>query len=127
MPLGVQKDLFGTKQESNGADRLVLVADLSIPGKLPSWNDLLGMEHWRRYQFKRELAETFLSALRAIDTASSTKTTSQKSTMLIYADTLESYLQTLQAKRKLKSLKKKLDAMNQNTSESKFSEDKVPF
>lgn len=93
----------------------VLLVKLEIPGRLPSWNDLLGMEHWARYKFKSELSKRFLSVLRASGSASSTKTTSAKSTMSIYADTLELYLQTAQQKRALKLAKKKQEQAKPST------------
>lgn len=79
-----------------------LIFYLEIPVKLPSWNEILGMNHWRRKKFKDELAKGFLSALRASANDSSMRTTCAKNTMSIFADTLESYLATKQAKRKLK-------------------------
>lgn len=104
-----------------------LIVDLRIPGKLPSWNDILGMEEWARYKFKRRLADDFLLELRAIAGSSSTKTTCAKSTMSTYADTLASYLAMRQAQRRSKQLKKKLEKKSGNLFESKFSESKVPF
>jgi len=95
---------------------------IEIPGKLPSWNDILGMEQWKRYKFKNQLANVFLSVLRHSDETSLTKTTSAKSTTSTYCDTLESYLRTRQEKRRLKSLKKKSAKANENSSDLRFSE-----
>ena len=88
-----------------------------IPGRLPSWNEILGMEHWARDKFKKQIQADFLSALRRTASAYSTKTTSAKSTMSIAADTLVSYQATQQEKRALRRAKKKLLA--KKTSESK--------
>ena len=33
--------------------------------RLPSWNQLLGMEQWQRHQFKKGIAAAFLFALSA--------------------------------------------------------------
>ena len=38
-----------------------LIFSLTVPGRLPSWNDILGMEQWARYKFKNSLAKDFLS------------------------------------------------------------------
>ena len=76
-----------------------LIFSLTVPGRLPSWNDILGMEHWARHKFKKELANEFLSELRALERGSSTKTTSAKSTTLTFADTLALYLATKQEQR----------------------------
>jgi len=43
----------------------MLTITLTIPGKLPSLNALLAMQHWSRHKFKAELATVFSSALRA--------------------------------------------------------------
>jgi hypothetical protein len=101
---------------------------LEVPGRLPSWNDILGMEQWARYKFKGELATAFLCALRASAADSSTKITSAKSTTLIYAATLESYLAMRREQRRLKSAKKKLDAkiLKESLLKSEGS-NKVPF
>jgi len=104
-----------------------LIFEIEIPGRLPSWNDILGMEQWARYKFKRQLADVFLSALRASAAACSTKTTSVKNTMLTFADTLERYLVMKQAERKSRLDKKKLAAKNASLFESKSSKSKVPF
>src|ERR1035437_4270445 len=81
---------------------------LMVPGRLPSWNQILAMEHWARYKFKKELADVFLSALRASGGDCSTKIISAKSTIATYAGTLESYLETALQRRKLRSANKKL-------------------
>jgi len=100
---------------------------LTIPGRLPSWNEILGMEQWQRYQFKKELAGAFLSALRATANGSSMKTTSAASTLLTYADTLESYLAMRQAQRRLKSRKRKWVPRSRSGRSSKSISSKVPF
>jgi hypothetical protein len=82
---------------------------------IPSWNDVLSMEHWGRDKRKREIANAILSALRASGTDSSTKTTTAKSMQSIAADTLVSYLETVRVKRKLRSAKRRLAQGNQST------------
>lgn len=104
-----------------------LLFRMEIPGKLPSWNDILGMEQWARYKFKQELADVFLSELRASARGCSTRTISVRSTIATYADTLESYLRMRQEQRKSRLLKKKLEAKNLKESASKSSGGKVPF
>lgn len=75
---------------------------LSIPGRLPSWNQVLALEHWGRAKLKEGIQTAFLSALRLSASDSLTRTTSAKNSMLIAADTLESYRGMLRAKRKSK-------------------------
>ena len=89
---------------------------LTIPGPLPSWNDILGMEHWERAKVKSAIQEVFLSALRLSASDSSTKTTSVKNSMSIAADTLVSYQAMRQEKRRLRQAKKKLLAKQNNAS-----------
>lgn len=96
-----------------------LVLTLVVPGRLPSWNQILGMEQWARYKFKQDVAADFLSALRATDTGCSTSTTSAKSTLSTYADTLESYLTMRREQRRLKSLSKKSQRPKRNRRSSK--------
>ena len=86
-----------------------LLCTIVVPGRLPSWNDMLGMEHWQRYKFKNDLAKSFLSALRQSETDCSMRTISQRNSMSIYADTLASYLTTARARRALRSAKKRLN------------------
>ena len=85
---------------------------MEIPGRLPSWNQLLGMEQWQRHQFKKGIAAAFLFALSLAAEDCSTRTTLQKNTMLTYCATLESYLETRREQQKLKSAKKRLAAKN---------------
>jgi hypothetical protein len=104
-----------------------LLFRMEMYGRLPSWNEILGMEQWQRYQFKKEWADRFLSALRQYASDSSIKTISAKSTLSIYVATLESYLETARLRRKLKSFSKKRSRDKESLLESKSSEDKVPF
>src|ERR1700678_2262813 len=85
---------------------------LTIPGRLPSWNQVLAMEHWARKKFKDGLARDFLSALQAAASDCSTRTICAKSTTLIYADTLKSCLATRRANSKLRSAKLKLSKVS---------------
>src|SRR5690349_16140771 len=87
---------------------------LVIPGPLPSWNDVLGMDHWARDRLKKGIQERFLSALQRSACDFSTKTTCARNTMSIAADTLASFQATQRAKRALRRAKKKLEA-NQNS------------
>jgi len=104
------------------------VLTLEVPGRLPSWNDILGMEQWARYKTKKEMADVFLCALRASANDSSTRTTSARSTLLTFADTLERYLLMRQEQRKSKSLRKRLAKKNPSEPELKSTESsKVPF
>lgn len=96
-----------------------LIFSLEVEGRLPSWNEILGMEQWARYKFKGELASAFLSALRLSGAGCSTRITSAKNTTLTYADTLAQYLETKQAARKLRSRNKRLALKNASLCESK--------
>jgi len=96
-----------------------LIFTLVVPGRLPSLNEILGMEAWGRYRFKKEISDAFLSSLRATAADSSTKIIWSQNTMSIYADTLESCLAMRLAARKSRSLKKKLALKNQSESSSK--------
>jgi len=118
-----QKDLFNS-QTGVGQSPGEAIFEAEIPGRLPSWNEILGMEQWARYKFKKQLAEAFLSGLRATGGGCLTKTISAKNSTSTYAATLESYLRTRQAKRKLKLAKKRLEAKRLSSSESKST---VPF
>lgn len=124
-----QRGLLLTQTEAGQSPKEPkLILRLEVEGRLPSWNEILGMEHWQRYKVKSELAADFLSALRASEDASSTRIISVKNITSIFADTLERYLRTQREKRKLKSLKKKLEAKSGSTSESKSTLfEKVPF
>lgn len=88
---------------------------------VPSWNEVLGMEHWGRDKRKKEIQAAFLSALRACAAASLTRTTSAKNTWSIAADTLASYQAMVRDKRALKQRsarleKKKLSAQSLKSS-----------
>lgn len=104
-----------------------LIFSLRVPGRLPSWNELLGMQHYARHRLKGRIAKDFLSALQACEPDSLTKTTCAKSTMLIYADTLAAYLRMTQAKRILKSASAKRIRAKVSTSGSKSFQSKPPF
>jgi len=100
---------------------------LEVPVRLPSWNEILGMEQWARYKYKQQLADEFLSALRLTARDSSMRTTCAKNTWLTYCATLESYLAMRQAKRRSRLAKKRLDRRNLSESSSPSSNSKVPF
>ena len=90
-----------------------------VKGRLPSWNAVLGMNHWGRVKLKKEIQQGLLSELRACEQDSSTKITCAKNTTLTPADTLDYYIQTTQAKRKLQLANARLKKENQKKSLSK--------
>lgn len=118
----MQADLFSNETRPEP------LISFRVPGRLPSWNQILGLEHWARYQLKEKLAEDFLRELRAIEGDSSMRITSAKSTISTFADTLECYLKTRQELRKSRSAKKRLERRNQSSFSSKsLPSGKVPF
>lgn len=126
-----QQDMFrdqtasGMSQASDSREPIVR---LEVPGRIPSWNEILGMEHWARYKYKDQVQVAFLSALRACAADCSMKTTSARSILLTAADTLGCYRATAQAKRKLRRSKGRLIRASKSGSSSKSSDfDKVPF
>ena len=89
-----------------------LVFSLRIPGRLPSWNALLGSGHWQRSKLKSQIQGDFLCALQAAAADCLTRTTSQRNSMSIAAATLESYRAMRLSARVLRSAKKKLEKAN---------------
>lgn len=87
--------------------QLVYPFRLVIPGRLPSWNVVLGMGHWQRAKLKKQIQDAFLCALRATADDCSMKTTSARNMLLIAAATLESYQETTRLKRESLRLKKR--------------------
>ena len=83
---------------------------LTLKHPVPSWNAILGLQHFSRAKLKKAIQDDFLSALRAIADDSSTKTTSVRSTFATAAGILDSYQQMMQLRRKLKSRKSKSGA-----------------
>ena len=83
---------------------------LTLKHPVPSWNAILGLQHFSRAKLKKAIQDDFLSALRAIAADSSTRTTSARSTLSIAAATLDSYQRTMQERRRLKSRKSKSGA-----------------
>lgn len=126
-----QKALFQPATEqlatSQGPYENEPTVTVTIAGRMPSWNDILAMEHWARDKYKTSLHQAFSSALRATAQDSSTKTTYAKSTLLIAADTLDSYVRMIRERRKLRSAKRRLDMANRSLFESKSSTQKPPF
>lgn len=109
-------------------DKAKLIFRMELPGRLPSWNDILGMEEWARYQFKKQLAESFMFELRRSARDSSTKTISVRSTLSTCLDTLESYLAMRLGKRKSNAAKKKQSRAQKSLFESKSSKsENLPF
>lgn len=105
-----------------------LIFRMVLPGLLPSWNEMLGMEHWARAKFKGGLADNFEFLLRRVAKDSSTTTTHVKNSMSIYCDTLVSFRATAAKRRALRSFKKKLELASKKKSSSKsLKSEKVPF
>jgi len=119
-----QEVMFKTQPPVNGSCEAII--ELRIPGRLPSWNEILGMQHWARDKFKCQLQDNFAYALRASANDSSIKTTSARSTMLTAAATLDSYRETVRERRRLRHSKKKQSLAQRNLYELK-SLKKVPF
>lgn len=92
----------------------MLIFRLLVPGKTPSWNAILSLGHWQRAKLKKQIAESFMSSLRASVNDSSMRTICAASTIQTYADTLESYQEMSLAKRKLRLAKKKSEAKKRN-------------
>ena len=87
--------------------RVSLLITLKIPGRLPLWNAILAMHHWKRKKFKDAELDAFLSALRASAADLQMKTGFAKNTFSIAADTLELYRTTRQESAKSKRSKGK--------------------
>jgi len=95
------------------------IFELKIPGRLPSWNQILAMHHWQRKKFKDQIAKDFLCALLAEGGGSLTRTTSARSIMLISCDTVASCLTTHQAAAALKSRKRSAEKASRKKSQLK--------
>lgn len=104
-----------------------LIFELRVPGRLPSWNELLGMQHWSRHKLKGGVQKDFLFALRVSERTCSMRTTSAKSITSIASVMLESYLAMIREKRILKSASKNPIPERPKKSSSKFFKSKVPF
>lgn len=104
-----------------------LVFSLTVPGRLPSWNEVLGIEQWARYKFKQDLAKSFELSLRASAKDSSMTTTLQRNSTLTYCATLESYQAMRREQRRLRLLKKKLNPTKRSESSLKSLKSKLPF
>lgn len=113
--------------EPTPAETLELVLEIEVDGRLPSWNEILGMEHWARDKFKSQLQDDFLSSLHRCAADCSTKTTSAKSIMLTAAATLDSYRVMVRERRKSRRNKKKLSQKGGSLFESKSTKEKPPF
>ena len=104
-----------------------LILSLEIPGRLPSWNEILGMEHWTRDKFKQRLQDAFEYALRQSASDCSTKTTSAKSIMWTAAATLGSYRAMVQQRRKLRRSSAKQIREKKKESLLSSGKSRVPF
>lgn len=97
-----------------------LIFSLKVPVRLPSWNEVLGMEHWARYKLKQDLAKSFELSLRATARDFSMKTTSAKNIWLTYVATLELYQRTRLEQRRLRLSRKKSKATKRKNALSKY-------
>lgn len=88
---------------------------------VPSWNEILGLEHWGRQKKKLAIQRAFLSALQVSGNDLSTRTTSARNTLLTAADTLRLYETTVREKRALKLRNAKLAKPKKSTRSSKSS------
>lgn len=113
--------------DSTPAKQATLVCRLTIPGRLPSWNEILGMEQWARYKYKQQIQDGFLYELRRLARDCSMRTTCAKNFWSIAADTLALYQATALQKRKLRSANKKRSRELEKKQPSKSSGSKVPF
>ena len=92
------------------AHQLLEVGDeieLVIPKRLPSWNDVLDMDHWQRIPFKREIQGDTLLALKATGKGFSIKITCARSITLIRSATLDLSQKIIQTSSTLKCPKPK--------------------
>ena len=115
-----------SEHKNKSSDSSTMIFRLAMTGRLPSWNQILAMHHWKRKKFKDSTATEFLFALRLAAKDSLTKTTSAKNTMSIYADTLESYLTTRRNERKLKSAKRNAEKASRKKSRLKYIKHQPP-
>lgn len=129
-----QKELFSTLPPdkpllpvTTGSAERKIICQLTIPGRLPSWNQVLGMEHWARYQMKQRWEDAFLSVLRAYAKDCSMRTISVKNFWSIAADALDLYRETARAKRRLKSASRKQSRELAKKSLFKSSKSEPPF
>jgi hypothetical protein len=119
----MQADLFSKPMPVTGE----LILRLEIPGRLPSWNEILGMEHWTRDKFKQKLQDAFEFALRQSANDCSIKTISAKSTMLTAAATLGSYREMVRQRRKLRQSNARQTREKKKESLLSSGKSKVPF
>ena len=83
---------------------------LFVKERLPSWNTILAMGFRKRHHLKQGTQAAFLSALRATDNDSVTRTTFVKNTLSIAAATLASFLTTRRIERRSKSARSRSEA-----------------
>lgn len=70
---------------------------------VPSWNEILRIDHWARSKRKAAIQTAFLSALQASASASSTRIICARNTSSTAAATLACYLMTPRTRSTLKS------------------------
>lgn len=63
-----------------------LLLRLVVPGRIPSWNQLLGLSHWRRLKLKKAQQQAFISSLHLSENASATRIISRKNGLSIVSD-----------------------------------------
>ena len=98
------------------AHNSTLIFALKIPGRLPSWNQILAMHHWQRKKFKDQLKRDFASALDRGVSDSLTKTTCAKNTSLISCATVASSLMMHLTNAALKSRKRSAEKASRKKS-----------
>ena len=64
----------------------MLTITLIIPGRLPSWNALLAMNHWRRAKEKQKVQAEFILALSRSENACATQTILARKGLLTVSD-----------------------------------------
>jgi hypothetical protein len=71
----------------SGTGTLNYPVRILIPGRLPSWNQILAMEHWQRHKYKQQTKRAFELGLLQCASDCLTRTTSVKNTWLTSAAT----------------------------------------
>jgi len=82
-----------------------LVFRLKILGKLPSWNAILSVQHWKRSEMKKAIQKDFISALSLSENAESIPTMLALSGSSTLSDLLARFEMTRQKTSRLKSPK----------------------
>ena len=99
---------------------LTLILSLRIPGKIPSWNAILAMEHWGRSRLKKQIQDEFISALSLSENASSTLTICAKNTISTVSDIAELFREMSRTKSRSKPPSAKPPKVKRSTHKSKL-------